>query len=88
MCTRVLTWRDQLPAEWEVKSRTYLVRVSLEDLDNLPPAIVSDRLATPILLAPSGRGRRIGLEPFFQVLVVVKRDAVQSDQLELIVNSE
>ena len=72
----------------EVKSRTYLVRVSLEDLDNLPPAIVSDRLATPILLAPSGRGRRVGFEPFLQVLVEAKRDAVKSDQLWFIVNSE
>jgi len=46
----------------------HLVRVGLENLDNLPSAVVSDGLPASVLLVPSGRGGRVRLEPFFQFL--------------------
>jgi hypothetical protein len=46
----------------------YLVRVGLENLDNLPSAVVPDSLPASVLLVPSGRGGRVRLEPFFQFL--------------------
>lgn len=46
----------------------HLVRVGLENLDNLPSAVVPDGLPAAVLLVPSGRGGRVRLEPFFQLL--------------------
>jgi hypothetical protein len=47
----------------------HLVRVGLENLDNLPSAVVPDGLPASVLLVPSGRGGRVRLEPFFQFLL-------------------
>ena len=46
----------------------HLVRVGLENLDNLPSAVVPNGLPAAVLLVPSGRGGRVRLEPFFQLL--------------------
>jgi hypothetical protein len=48
---------------------SHLVRVGLENLDNLPSAVVPNGLPASVLLVPSGRGGRVRLEPFFQFLL-------------------
>lgn len=50
------------------KQTTYLVRVILEDLDDLPPAIVPYGLPASVFLVPAGRCGWIRFEPFFEVL--------------------
>jgi len=59
-----LVFKEQRsPDRW-----TNLAWITLQDLDDLSPAIMPNSLTTPILFSPAGRSGRIGFEPFFEFL--------------------